>query len=517
MTIYSGIFNSVRDGQGNGDRKYNAWWFAKYFSTFIGNGVFPNPSTNLQIIEGTNMQVIVKPGSGWIDGYFLYSDSDHVLQLDIADGVLKRIDRIVMRLNHLKREIEIVVKKGAFASNPVPPSLQRDTDYHELALADVIITNGATQITQANITDTRLDKTLCGIVHGTVDQVDTTSIFNQYLAWFNETKTNADSELSVFQTQKQEEFETWFDSVKGILEGDVAANLATQISALSERVTALENDSATKQEVQTLSEIVTSHKNDLASQEEGKGASLIGISDNNNLFTATTVEGALNELFTNASNGKQVIGTAITGVNSSLVVPDNPTFEQLATLIGSISTGIPFPLVEPKGGYYIKQATKTSQYWMTSPGTTGIVSDHKGTILKTKSCRTIGENGYHTYEYVNSEYVNSWYDHSGTLIVKNTTIRALCLTLFYLDGYVVGVTYGSSPEWVVYTVSGTSKLRTYASGTSNGYSYGLTADRVLLSPITNQILDTQSLKIVSIAASSNSALGVLGNYKKYLG
>lgn len=229
MTIYSGIFNSV-----NGDRKYNAWWFAKYFATFIGNGVFPNPSSNLQVAAYQNMKVVVKPGSGWIDGYFIFSDGDHVLSLDVADGVLKRIIRVVMRLNHLTRKIEIVVKKGTFASNPVAPTLQRDADAYELALADVLVNNGATQITQANITDQRLNSTLCGIVHGTVNQVDTTTIFNQYQAWFNDIKGSIAGELDIWQDAQEQEFLIWFDSIKDILDGDVAGNLASRIASLEQ-------------------------------------------------------------------------------------------------------------------------------------------------------------------------------------------------------------------------------------------------------------------------------------------
>ena len=229
MTIYSGIFNSV-----NGDRKYNAWWFAKYFSTFIGNGVFPNPSSNLQVAAYQNMKVVVKPGSGWIDGYFIYSDGDHVLSLDVADGVLKRIDRVVMRLNHLTRKIEIVVKKGTFASSPVAPTLQRDADAYELALADVLINNGATQITQANITDQRLNTALCGIVHGTVNQVDTTTIFNQYQAWFESIKDSVAGELDAWKEFQEQEFLTWFETIKDILDGDVAGNLAARIADLEQ-------------------------------------------------------------------------------------------------------------------------------------------------------------------------------------------------------------------------------------------------------------------------------------------
>ncbi|WP_446936698.1 hypothetical protein [Lysinibacillus fusiformis] len=229
MAITSGLFNSI-----NGDRTYDEKWFALYFATFIGNGVFPNPSTGLQVYTNINMTTKVRTGQGWIKGYFIVNQGDFILQHDNADGVLKRIDRVVMKLNHMKREIEIVVKKGTFASNPVAPTLQRDADAYELALADVLINNGATQITQANITDQRLNSALCGIVHGTVDQVDTTTIFNQYQAWFNDIKGSVAGELDVWQAAQEQEFLTWFESIKDILDGDVAVNLAARIANLEQ-------------------------------------------------------------------------------------------------------------------------------------------------------------------------------------------------------------------------------------------------------------------------------------------
>ena len=123
MAVKSGFFMSV-----NGDRRYDASFFAEYFSSFIGNGVFPNPSTNLQVVEGNNMQTVVKPGKEWINGYYVHNDSDFILQHDVADGVLKRIDWVVLQWNYLTRKIEIVLKKGVFASSPVAPALVRNTD-----------------------------------------------------------------------------------------------------------------------------------------------------------------------------------------------------------------------------------------------------------------------------------------------------------------------------------------------------------------------------------------------------
>ncbi|WP_137744831.1 hypothetical protein [Robertmurraya siralis] len=220
MAFTSGLFNSI-----NGDRRYNAPWFASYFATFIGNGVFPNPSTGMQVIAGDGMQTVIKAGKAWINGYYAVNDDDYIMQHDIADGVLKRIDRIVLRLDFSLRELIPQLKKGAFASNPVAPTLQRDADAYEIALADVLINNGAISITQANITDLRLNAQLCGIVTGLVNQVDTTTIFNQYQSWFEEMTGEKLQEYDTWFSVHQQEFLDWFENIKDILDGDVAGNL----------------------------------------------------------------------------------------------------------------------------------------------------------------------------------------------------------------------------------------------------------------------------------------------------
>lgn len=243
MAVRSGFFNSV-----NGDRRYNAAFFAEYFASFIANGVFPNPAMGLQVIAGDNMQTIVKPGRGWINGYYINNDSDYILQHDIADSVLKRIDRIVMRLNYLTRQIEISIKKGTPASNPVAPSLQRNTDAYELALADVLINNGAIQITQANITDLRLNTSLCGIVHALIDQVDTTTIFNQYQAWFNSIRDGVETDIEDWEQQVKQDFLEWFQTIQDILDGDIAANLAAKITNLEQDFASHQAEKATLQQ-----------------------------------------------------------------------------------------------------------------------------------------------------------------------------------------------------------------------------------------------------------------------------
>ena len=72
MAEKSSFFNSV-----SGDRKYKAEDWASYFGTLIGNGVFPNPATNLQVVPGASgLTVTVNAGKAWINGYYYYNTDD---------------------------------------------------------------------------------------------------------------------------------------------------------------------------------------------------------------------------------------------------------------------------------------------------------------------------------------------------------------------------------------------------------------------------------------------------------
>lgn len=207
----SSFFNAVLDSSGVPDRPYLAESFARYFGSFIGNGVFPTPSTNLQVVaDSTSMDIGLKAGKGWINGYFYENTEDLTLNVAVADGVLNRIDRVVLRLDFINREIKAYVKKGTFASSPVAPSLVRNSDMYELGLADIRINKGITKIVQSDITDLRQNNNYCGLVAGVLKQIDTTDLFAQF----------------------QSTFDIWFEAIKGQLSTDAAGNLQSQIDNL---------------------------------------------------------------------------------------------------------------------------------------------------------------------------------------------------------------------------------------------------------------------------------------------
>ena len=168
-------------------------------------------------MASVGMNITVKAGSGFTNGYFYRNTTDLIKTLSVADGVYNRIDRIVKRWSLVNRNITVQVLEGAAATVPTAPALTRNAEIYEEALADIYIPAGATSIVQSNITDRRADSKLCGIVTSALQQIDLTSFIAQFNAWMDENEAA---------------FDEWFDNIQAQLSGDVAGNLQNQINNL---------------------------------------------------------------------------------------------------------------------------------------------------------------------------------------------------------------------------------------------------------------------------------------------
>jgi hypothetical protein len=162
----SGFFNSS-----SGDRLYDATDFAAYFGSLVSNGIFYANTTNLQVTPATGMTVSIAVGSAWINGYRYENTEAMNKTLTNANGSYPRIDRLVIRWSLLERSITAVVLTGTAAASPTAPTLTRNAEVFELCLADVLVPQAATSITTGNITDTRLNSSLCGTVNSLVTAV----------------------------------------------------------------------------------------------------------------------------------------------------------------------------------------------------------------------------------------------------------------------------------------------------------------------------------------------------------
>ncbi len=212
-----GFFNSI-----NSDRVYDAEDFALFFKKYFTNGIFNN---GLAVKKNTGMNIIVSSGDANINGYGYCNTDDFVLTCSVGNGNFTRIDNVILRLDLENRTIGLMVVEGNPSSSPIAPSYQRTNVIYDLVLAQITIPAGTSEITQNMIKDTRQNSTLCGIVAGAVKQIDTTDIFSQYDAYFEEAKK-----------ELKEKFDAWFKDLNTELSGDVAGNLQAQINTIKENM-----------------------------------------------------------------------------------------------------------------------------------------------------------------------------------------------------------------------------------------------------------------------------------------
>lgn len=71
----------------------------------------------------------------------------------------------------VSRSIQLAAVAGTPAASPQAPALTKTSDIYELGIADVLAPAAATSIAANNITDTRLNTSLCGLVNSLVSSV----------------------------------------------------------------------------------------------------------------------------------------------------------------------------------------------------------------------------------------------------------------------------------------------------------------------------------------------------------
>lgn len=209
------------DGMPQYDHASNASEFALLLSSFLTNGIFG--STMCEVLEGGGLTATVGTGGMLIEGRFGYITTPQTVTF-AAGEAYNRIDTVVLRrdLSTAVNDLVVAVVKGTAASTPAVPELTRDGTVWELGLANVLIPANSAAVSQANITDTRLDNNRCGLCAAILTDIDTSALYAQIQA-----------DLAYFKDVEEEGIREWLQSIQGILEGDVAANLAFEVSKKS--------------------------------------------------------------------------------------------------------------------------------------------------------------------------------------------------------------------------------------------------------------------------------------------
>lgn len=207
MAQECGFFNAQLEGE-EFDRVYLAEQFAAYFAAFIGNGIYGHSMQKLQVLcqDVPNMSIKVLSGEAYTNGWWYRNTDTYDISVPVADGVLSRIDVVVVRWGNAERDMWLQLITGIPSSNPVKPAIRRDADYFDLQLAVISVPAGAIRITQTQIQDTRLDNAVCGLVTGVVDQIDTTNLYNQFESYFQDFKDHYEADYATWTAQQKQAY-----------------------------------------------------------------------------------------------------------------------------------------------------------------------------------------------------------------------------------------------------------------------------------------------------------------------
>jgi hypothetical protein len=163
------------------------------------SGVYAK-DTNYAVSVTGPRQITVAPGLAWINyddfkGVSACSREAVNLTIPDADSTLPRIDRVVLQFDTAANLTAVKLKPGTPAAAPEPPAILQNHNQYELGLCTVSVPAGSSVITAADITDTRADEDVCGVMRDGVTGIPTAQLQAQALAIMTQLSTELHTKL----------------------------------------------------------------------------------------------------------------------------------------------------------------------------------------------------------------------------------------------------------------------------------------------------------------------------------
>lgn len=171
-----------------------------YLSTRL-SGVY-SADEDFAVTANGDLTVTVSAGQAWVRparfrGRSIIMEQPETVTLTAADAVRSRIDRLVLRYDAAARKTRLQVLEGTpDSASPTAPEITRTALVYDLCLADIRRPAGSTVITAADITDTRADEDVCGVMRDGVTGIPTAQLQAQALAMMTQLSTELHTKLA---------------------------------------------------------------------------------------------------------------------------------------------------------------------------------------------------------------------------------------------------------------------------------------------------------------------------------
>lgn len=178
---------------------YDADDASGYLSTRL-SGVY-SADEDFAVTANGDLTVTVSAGQAWVRparfrGRSIILEQPEKVTLTAADTVRSRIDRLVLRYDAAAKKTSLTVLTGTpDSASPTAPEITRTALVYDLCLADIRRPAGSTEVTAADITDTRADEDVCGVMRDGVKGIPTAQLQAQALAIMTQLSTELHTKL----------------------------------------------------------------------------------------------------------------------------------------------------------------------------------------------------------------------------------------------------------------------------------------------------------------------------------
>ena len=178
---------------------YDADDASGYLSTRL-SGVY-SADEDFAVTANGGLTVTVSAGQAWVRparfrGRSIIMEQPETVTLTAADAVRSRIDRLVLRYDAAARKTSLTVLTGTpDSASPTAPEITRTALVYDLCLAEIRRPAGSTVITSADLTDTRADEAVCGLMRDSVTGIPTAQLVEQALAIMTQLSTELHTKL----------------------------------------------------------------------------------------------------------------------------------------------------------------------------------------------------------------------------------------------------------------------------------------------------------------------------------
>lgn len=178
---------------------YDADDASGYLSTRL-SGVY-SADEDFAVTANGDLTVTVSAGQAWVRparfrGRSIILEQPETMTLSAADPTRTRLDRIVLRYDAAARKTSLTVLTGTpDSASPTAPEITRTALVYDLCLADIRRPAGSTVVTAADITDTRADEAVCGVMRDGVTGIPTAQLQAQALAIMTQLSTELHAKL----------------------------------------------------------------------------------------------------------------------------------------------------------------------------------------------------------------------------------------------------------------------------------------------------------------------------------